>query len=110
MDNREIARRLQAYAHELDAEHANLHERRAYRQAAEAMLRLERPAADIVAAGGRKELEALPGIGSHLSFTIEVLIRTGEFRTHPRSRGRRRSAAAFPTAHSYVEPGVGVPG
>src|SRR5262249_11031967 len=104
MDNREIARRLQAYAHELDADFGNLHERRAYRQAAEAMLRLERPAAELVAAGGRKELESLPGIGSHLSYTIEALIRTGEFRTHPRSRSRRRPTPSFQPALSYAEP------
>jgi DNA polymerase/3'-5' exonuclease PolX len=104
MDNREIARRLQAYAHELDADFGNLHERRAYRQAAEAMLRLDRPAAELVAVGGRKQLEMLPGIGSHLSYTIEGLIRTGEFHTHPRSRSRRRNPPAFQAAHSYAEP------
>jgi DNA polymerase/3'-5' exonuclease PolX len=104
MDNHEIARRLQAYAHELDAEFGNLHERRAYRQAADAMLRLDRPAAELVASGGRKELESLPGIGSHLSYTIEGLIRTGEFRTHPRSRSRRRHAPSLQAAHSYAEP------
>ena len=40
--------------------------------------------ADLVAAKGRAGLLALPGIGDSLAFTIEWLVRTGEFRTlHP---------------------------
>lgn len=103
MDNREIANRLQAYARQLETEQGNLYERRAYRQAAETLLRLDRSAADLVAAGGREVLEALPGIASHLSYTIEGLIRTGEFHRHPRSRSRRRTAPSLAAARSYPE-------
>ena len=97
MDNHEIARRLQAYARQLEANQGNLYETRAFRRAALTLLGLAQPAAILVAKGGRAQLERLPGIGSHLSFTIEGLIRTGEFHTHPRSRsGRRMASLAAP--------------
>jgi DNA polymerase/3'-5' exonuclease PolX len=69
------------HAHFLDESEPNLYRRRAYRRAAEAILRLDEPVAHILASQGRQGLEALPGIGSHLSYTIERLVQTGEFRT-----------------------------
>ena len=81
MDNRTIANRLIDYAHHLEAREASLYRIKAYRRAAETILRLERPAADIVAERGRKGLKELPGIGAHLSYTIDSLARTGQFRT-----------------------------
>src|SRR5262249_47450351 len=51
------------------------------RKAALTVMAQERPLADLVTAGGRRGLESLPGIGSHLAYTIEGLIQTGEFRT-----------------------------
>jgi len=81
MDNQTIARRLTEYAHFLDADRGNLYRARAYRRAAETILGLREPATDLVAREGRGGLEALPGIGSHLSFTIDSLVRTGELRT-----------------------------
>src|SRR5712692_5754523 len=80
MDNRQIAQQLTAYAEYLEAREANLYRIRAYRRAAETILALDRPLADLVAAEGRAGLEELPGIGSHLSYTLEEIIRTGEFR------------------------------
>lgn len=80
MDNRQIAERLMAYAEYLDAREANLYRVRAYRRAAETVLGLDRPLADLVAAEGRAGLEELPGIGTHLSYTLEEIARTGEFR------------------------------
>ena len=80
MDNRQIAERLTAYAEYLEAREANLYRVRAYRRAAETVLGLDRPLADLVAAEGRAGLEELPGIGSHLSYTLEEIARTGEFR------------------------------
>jgi DNA polymerase (family 10) len=80
MDNRQIAQKLLSYAEYLEAREANLYRVRAYRRAAETVLGLDRPVVDLVAAEGRSGLEELPGIGSHLSFTLEELIRTGEFR------------------------------
>jgi hypothetical protein len=80
MDNRQIAQQLLTYAEYLEAREANLYRIRAYRRAAETVLALDRPLADLVAAEGREGLEELSGIGSHLSFTLEELVRTGEFR------------------------------
>jgi hypothetical protein len=42
---------------------------------------LQRPVNEILAAEGRRGLEALPGIGRHLSYTLDRLVTTGEFRT-----------------------------
>jgi DNA polymerase/3'-5' exonuclease PolX len=81
MDNRTIANRLIDYAHHLEAREASLYRIRAYRRAAETILRLDRPAVEIAAENGRRGLSALPGIGRHLSFTIDTLARTGQFRT-----------------------------
>jgi hypothetical protein len=81
MDNRSIAQRLLAHAARLESEDANLYRVRAYRQAADTVLGLDRPVTDIVSAQGRRGLEELPGIGSHLSYAIESLVRTGELRT-----------------------------
>jgi DNA polymerase/3'-5' exonuclease PolX len=81
MDNRMIADRLMAYARFLNESDSNLYRRRAYRRAAEILLRLDQSVEVIVEQQGRKGLETLPGIGSHLAYTIEGLVRTGEFRT-----------------------------
>jgi hypothetical protein len=81
MDNRTIAQRLLDYANYLEAREASLYRSRAYRRAADTILRLDRQAAQIVEEHGRDGLEELGGIGSHLSYTIEGLVRDGEFRT-----------------------------
>jgi hypothetical protein len=81
MDNRTIAQKLLDHADYLETQEANLYRVRAYRQAASIVLELTQPVVEIVATNGRKGLEALPGIGSHLSFAIESLVRTGELRT-----------------------------
>lgn len=81
MDNRDIARRLLDYANYLEGRETNVYRVRAYRKAADTVLRLERPVEEIVLQQGRDGLEALPGIGSHLSFTLESLVRTGDFCT-----------------------------
>src|SRR5438132_4681968 len=80
MDNHQIAQQLITYAEYLEAREANLYRVRAYRRAAETILALDRPLADLVAAEGRTGLEELPAIGSHLSYTLEEIVRTGEFR------------------------------
>jgi Helix-hairpin-helix domain len=81
MDNRSIATKLLEHADYLESQEANLYRVRAYRQAASTVLGLTQPVTEIVASQGRKGLEALPGIGSHLSFAIDSLVRTGELRT-----------------------------
>ena len=63
---------------------------------------IDRPLSDILAQEGRVGLEALPGIGSHLAFTIEELIRTGEFKTL-----RPENARIEPNRAVTSLPGVG---
>lgn len=75
MDNRTVAERLTRMAHDLESARASLYRVRAYRRAAETILGLDRPIADIVADTGRRGLADLPGIGRSLSSTIESLIR-----------------------------------
>ncbi len=102
MDNRTIAERLLAYADFLEARDANVYRVQAYRRAAETIGALNRPVRDLVSERGRDGLEELPGIGSHLSFTIDTLVRTGEFRTRDSAGGQIDSEVLFGTL-----PGVG---
>ncbi len=88
MDNRTIAQRLREYADYLDSQELSVHRVRAYRRAAEMILGLEQSLAEIYRQQGRDGLEALPGIGSHLSFTLEGLLRDGTFRTLGTDGGR----------------------
>jgi DNA polymerase (family 10) len=81
MENLEIARQLTDYAHFLESRGASLYRVRAYRKAAETILGLSRPVSDLLEEHGRKAIRKLPGIGPHLSYTIEGLVETGEFRT-----------------------------
>jgi hypothetical protein len=81
MDNQTIARKLNDYANYLDGDESNVYRVRAYRRAAETVLSLTRPVEEIVAEQGRAGLDSLPGIGTSLAYTIEGLVRTGEFRT-----------------------------
>ena len=81
MDNQTIAHRLNDHANELYGERSNLYRVRAYRWAAQTIRTMERPLTEVLDEEGRAGLAALPGIGSHLAFTIAELIRTGAFRT-----------------------------
>ena len=92
MDNFTIAHRLTQHARELDARGENLFRVRAYRRGAQIVLGLDRPVEEMIATGGSEALAALPGIGTHLAFTIEHLARTGEFLTYDEARAARCSA------------------
>jgi DNA polymerase/3'-5' exonuclease PolX len=81
MDNQTIAEHLLAHARYLDQQPTNLFRKRAYRRAAETVLRLDRSVNEILDEQGMAGLEELTGIGGHLAYTIESLVRTGEFRT-----------------------------
>jgi hypothetical protein len=81
MDNHTIAEQLNEYARVLEAEGGSVFRVRAYRRAAEVIRDLGRPLQELVAEQGRAGLEAIPGIGNSLSYTIEGLVRDGEFRT-----------------------------
>jgi hypothetical protein len=88
MDNHTIAQRLREYANYLESQEMNVYRVRAYRKAAETVMGLDRPLTDVVEKDGREGLEALPGIGRHLSFTLEGLAQDGEFRTLGSDGGR----------------------
>jgi DNA polymerase/3'-5' exonuclease PolX len=75
MDNRAIAQRLTDRAHILESRKESLFRIMAYRRAAETILGLDEPVENIVARLGRKGLLSLPGIGRHLSYTIESLVK-----------------------------------
>src|ERR1035438_9733488 len=92
MDNQTIAHRLSDYATELYAAGSNLYRVRAYRKAAWTVRALERPLEEVLAEEGRAGLEVLPGVGAHLAYTIEELIRTGEFRTYQPLAASHRDA------------------
>jgi predicted flap endonuclease-1-like 5' DNA nuclease len=81
MDNLTVAKKLVDYANYVEGEEPNVYRVRAYRRAAETVMALERPLSALVEAEGRAGLEALEGIGPSLAYTIEGLVRTGEFRT-----------------------------
>jgi len=81
MSNREIARQLTDYAHFLESRRASLYRVKAYRKAAETILGLPTAITVLLENEGRKGVRNLPGVGSLLSYTIEGLIRTGEFQT-----------------------------
>ncbi len=103
MTNEMVARWLTEYANQLGGRAGNLYRLRAYRQAVQTIQALERPLADILAESGAEELEALPGIGSHLAFTIEHLVRTGDFLTYEEGVAlglapRRRTGKHAPAA------------
>ena len=69
MTNVQIARKLRTYAHELERAKENLYRVRAFRRAAEAVLRLAEPVA-VVARAGPAALAAVPAIGPSLATTI----------------------------------------
>ena len=87
MDNRTLAERLRDHACRLENQGANLYRIKAYRRAAATVLGLDQPVREIVARQGRAGLRGLPGVGAHLSHTIDTLIRTGEFPKEERSSG-----------------------
>lgn len=99
MNNDRIARRLLDHARQLAQNADSLYRIRAYRRAAQAILALDQSVTELLAATGTGGLEQLPGIGPHLAFTIEQLVRTGDFLTYEEgvARGlvparKRRSA------------------
>jgi hypothetical protein len=81
MNNTTIARRLLDHAATLEANGQSLFRVRSYRRAAAVVQMLPRPVSEMLAEGGRQALEAVPGIGEHLSYTLEGLVRTGELKT-----------------------------
>ena len=70
LSNEEIARKLREHASELARTGDNLYRVRAFRSAAMAVMGLTDEVAEIIATGGTRELERVPGIGKSLAETI----------------------------------------
>jgi DNA polymerase (family 10) len=98
MTNRTIARQLLDHAHDLEQRHSSLYRVRAYRRAAETILGLDRPLAELASEGGRKSLRLLPGIGRGLSSALEKLLTTGEFRSLNDRAPSGQPALQFPVS------------
>jgi DNA polymerase (family 10) len=86
--NVQIARKLLTYAHELERAKENLYRIRAFRRAAEAVLRLNEPVEAVVARGGPAALAAVPGIGPSLATTLAGYATLGVWvtRTQPTTK------------------------
>lgn len=79
MTNQELANRLKQHARRLASERVSLYRVTAYRRAAEAIERLTIPAPELVRQQGIAGLRRLPGVGDHLAFAIDRLIKTGDY-------------------------------
>lgn len=86
MTNDQIARQLRDHAGALAKTGGNLYRVRAFRQAAMAVLALDRGVNELGADG----LKGVPGIGASLAETIARYARTGEW--EPRTRPTTLSA------------------
>lgn len=78
MTNEDIARTLRGQAAELARRGDNLYRVRAFRQAAVAVMGLPEDVSALVAGGGPKALERVPGIGKSLAGTIAEYTRGAE--------------------------------
>jgi DNA polymerase (family 10) len=76
--NTEIAHQLREIADALEIEGASPFRVRAYRTAAATLDGLAQPAAQVLAAGGRRALQELPGIGESIAGKIEEMLETGQ--------------------------------
>lgn len=102
MTNELLAQHLIDHAARLEVDGASLFRARAHRAAAFTIARMDRSLADIFSSEGRPGLEALPGIGKSLAYTLEGLLTTGEFRTL-----REPGAHQSPRSDLLGVPGVG---
>ena len=77
--NRRLATLFRAMADQLEARRENVHRTRAYRRAAESVLRLNDDIVSITERGGLKEI---PGIGKDLAAKIEEFLKTGSIEAY----------------------------
>jgi DNA polymerase (family X) len=77
--NRTLATLFQSMADQLDTRRENPHRIRAYRRAAESMLRLND---DIAVITQRGELKSISGIGKDLAAKIEEFLKTGSIQAY----------------------------
>ncbi len=102
LGNADIARILREMALFLDMTSVPF-KPRAYDKAADAVEALDRPLAEIYAAGGIKALEAIPGVGRGIAERIEEMLKTGKCKDHA---ALRRATPVDVTALTAIE-GIG---
>ena len=100
VNNQEIARRLLNHARELHADLGSLYEMRAYRQAAETMLRLEEPAEQLVALGGRKQRNRCRGLA--LTSPTPSRGSSGPANSHAPTLALPATDASFPCGSTFL--------
>ena len=101
-ENLPIAARLEEVAALLEQQNANPFRVDAYRNAAQVLRRLERPASEILRAEGLEGLDRLPGIGPVIARAIRSLVVTGRLPMLERLRGESDPAALLASV-----PGIG---
>ncbi|MDZ7753396.1 MAG: helix-hairpin-helix domain-containing protein [Gammaproteobacteria bacterium] len=100
--NARVAMRLMEMADVLEQQGANPFRVRAYRRAADTVEHLERGVDTLLAAGGVKGLEALPGVGAGIAQSISEIVTTGRWAQLDRLRGTLEGTRLFQTV-----PGIG---
>lgn len=93
MTNADVVQKLREHANTLTRAGGNLYRVRAFRQAAVAVMAADREAAEVIAVGGRGELQRAFGIGESVADTIAAFLESSEWA--PRTTG-----AAQPISHS----------
>lgn len=102
LSNDEVADVLDRIADLLEAQEANPHRVRAYRNGADSIRAADRPVADVVRQEGAEALEELPGIGEGLSATIAEYVMAGRSSILDRLQGEVTPEALFARV-----PGIG---
>jgi hypothetical protein len=97
-----LAANLREYADLMEEQQADGFRVAAYRRAAEAIARLDRPAVEILSALGRDGLEALPGVGASIAAALVEMLVTGRWTQLERLRGELDPEGLFRTI-----PGIG---
>lgn len=100
--NPEIARQLREVADLLEQQNASPFRVNAYRRAATTIEALPEDVRDLVARGGTRALEALPGIGSGIASAIREMLATGRWGRLEQLRGSVDPIDLFRTI-----PGIG---
>ncbi len=101
-ENLRIAALFEEVADLLELDGADAHRVHAYREGAQTLRALRRPAREVLARGGARALVALRHIGRGLAAAIEEYLLTGELRLLTRLRGKHAPVELFASL-----PGVG---
>lgn len=102
IENQEIAKVLERIAGLLEAQDANVHRIRAYRDGAQAVRDAGESVAELVMQGQEEKLQDLPGIGEKLAGVMTEYVRTGRSGLLDRLRGEVSPEQVFDQV-----PGIG---